>query len=67
MSQKCLYCGGPHPVSARVAEENPFCSTCLPERISLKTQSVGKVQFVESGDYVTVISLQLETPEQMPS
>ncbi len=67
MIRKCRYCGGPHRVSARVAEENPFCSTCLPERIALKMQSIGNVQFVESDDYVTVTLLRPEMPEQMPS
>jgi hypothetical protein len=67
MSRKCLYCGEPHPVSAQVAEENPFCSACLPERIALKTQSIGKVEFVESNDYVTVMSLRPEMPGQVPS
>lgn len=35
---KCRYCGGPHAVSAAVAEENPFCSACLNDRVNARPE-----------------------------
>jgi hypothetical protein len=35
-TRKCAYCCGPHPVSDRVAEENPFCASCLHERVGAR-------------------------------
>ena len=31
---RCRYCRRPMPVSARVYDENPFCSGCLHERMA---------------------------------
>lgn len=36
----CRHCGRPRDVSARVAEENPFCAECLPERISRRAAAM---------------------------
>jgi hypothetical protein len=32
--RRCRHCKGPHPVSDAVAQENPFCAACLPERVA---------------------------------
>jgi len=43
----CLHCGGPHPVSDRVAEESPFCATCLPERVRLRSELADRDATIE--------------------
>lgn len=30
----CLHCGRPHTVTDAVAEENPFCTACLHDRVA---------------------------------
>lgn len=42
-SRACRYCGRAHPVSDYVAEESPFCATCLPERIAKRAATHGEV------------------------
>ena len=54
MARKCAYCGGPHRVSARVAEENPFCNACLPERVERRASQLGRAEIVAAGDYLLV-------------
>ncbi len=61
LRRRCAYCSRPHPVSARVAEESPFCARCLPERVAARVGPRGDVVLVEDGDRVVLRSLPLET------
>jgi hypothetical protein len=67
ITRKCRYCGGPHAVSERVAEENPFCNACLPERVSRRAQNIGDVEIVTWGDYLMVRPRRPGMPEPMLS
>lgn len=44
--RSCAYCRRPHDVSDAVAEENPFCRVCLPERVQKRASSFGPVEAV---------------------
>ena len=58
--RRCAYCGGPHAVSARVAEESPFCTGCLHERIARRAATHAEVKLVDEGGAVVVRSAQPE-------
>jgi hypothetical protein len=67
IERPCPYCGRPYRVSARVAEESPFCSVCLPERVAQREAEIGPTVLVERGDYFVVTRLRPGTPGSMPS
>ena len=67
IERPCPHCGRPYRVSARVAEESPFCSLCLLERVAARELEIGPVAVVERGDYFVVMPLQRGTPGSMPS
>lgn len=49
--QRCHYCGREMSVPPLEYQENPFCTVCLPERIS-GAMPPGKIQWRREGDYV---------------
>lgn len=65
--RKCAFCGRPHVVSERVAQESPFCQACLPERVARREVEVGPTLLTEAGDYVVISRLQPGTPDAAPS
>jgi hypothetical protein len=52
---RCKYCKRPHLVSWRSAQENPFCKSCLPERIAKKEAELDSVIRVEADGHWTVL------------
>lgn len=38
--RRCAFCDRPHPVSDYVAEESPFCTACLHERVALRAAQI---------------------------
>ena len=67
-ARTCAFCGGPHDVSAAVAQESPFCSNCLHDRIALRAERIGPVTLLEvDEEYVMVMPLQRGTPGSVPS
>jgi len=67
VARSCPHCGEPYDVSEHVAEESPFCSMCLPDRVAMREREVGSASVVESGDYLFVMPLPPGTPGSMPS
>jgi hypothetical protein len=67
IERPCPYCGRPYRVSARVAEESPLCSTCLPERVAQRDAEIGPTVVVERGGYFVVTPLQPGMPGSTPS
>lgn len=51
----CGYCGGAHRVSERVAEESPFCTACLNERIATRASGHAVVSLVEVASGAVVV------------
>lgn len=40
VARRCAFCHRPHPVSDYVAEESPFCTACLHERVALRAAQI---------------------------
>jgi hypothetical protein len=49
---RCLFCGRQTEASPLGHRENPLCRHCLPERMSMLSNSLGDVTWRVNGEYV---------------
>lgn len=55
--KKCLYCGRENKRSAQSYAENPYCNSCLNERIEKAVTELGPGVSTGSGRYVSFTPL----------
>lgn len=53
--RRCPYCKRENPAPASAFAQNPFCATCLPERIQRAINELGPVTSKRVGRYIEAI------------
>lgn len=51
----CKYCGRPSTEPPMSYRENPFCDTCLPERLAKAQTQTGPFRIEREGRYFTFV------------
>jgi hypothetical protein len=59
---KCHYCGREMAYSSLSYMENPFCDSCLAERLGLNQVFPGEVRWREVGHYMELITSAPQKP-----
>jgi hypothetical protein len=61
--RRCRFCGREVASSALSFEENPYCSSCLSERVAKASEAAAYMSWAVSGNYLKPIDLSQRKPQ----